>query len=83
MTRAIRLALAAILLPLTYLPNLLVAENWSTYRTQVALTSLLWFYTAMALIGWLKVDPVGGLFAGVRGFGGHYLRRARGPKCDA
>ena len=53
-TRAIRLALAAILLPLTYLPNLLVAENWSTYRTQVALTSLLWFYTAMALIGWLR-----------------------------
>ena len=53
-TRSIRLALATILLFLAYLPNLLVAENFSTYRTQVALTSLVWLYTALALVGWLR-----------------------------
>ena len=53
-TRLTRTALAAILLPLGYLPNLLVAENWSSYRTQSALSSLVWLYTAIALVGWLR-----------------------------
>jgi hypothetical protein len=53
-TRLARMALAAILLPLSYLPNLLVAENWSSYRTQVAMTGLILLYTAMALVGWLR-----------------------------
>ena len=52
--RVARMALAAILLPLAYLPNLLVAENWSSYRTQVALTSLVLLYTIIALVGWLR-----------------------------
>lgn len=49
-----RMALAAILVPLAYLPNLLVAENWSSYRTQIALTSLILFYAVIALVGWLR-----------------------------
>ena len=52
--RLIRMALAALLLPLAYLPNLLVAENWSSYRSQVALTSLVLLYTAIALVGWAR-----------------------------
>lgn len=47
-------ALALALIPLSYLPNLVVAENWASYRTQVALTSLLLLYAALALIGWLQ-----------------------------
>jgi hypothetical protein len=47
-------ALAVILVPLAYLPNLLVAESLSTYRTQIALTSLILFYAVIALVGWLR-----------------------------
>jgi hypothetical protein len=36
-------------LPLSYLPNLVVAESWASYRTQVALTSLLVVYVCFAL----------------------------------
>ncbi|WP_338331632.1 glucosyltransferase domain-containing protein [Acetobacter sp. LMG 32666] len=38
------------LLPLTYLPNLLVQENWPTYRTQPALSSLLLLYFVVAAL---------------------------------
>jgi hypothetical protein len=47
--RAVRLGLAAALVPLSYLPNLAIAESWSAYRTQVALTSLIALYTVFAL----------------------------------
>lgn len=53
--RSARLLVAAALVPATYLPNLLVAENWASYRTQVALTSLLLVYAALAFVGWLRV----------------------------
>jgi hypothetical protein len=49
-----RMALAATLVPLAYLPNILVAENFSSYRTQIALTSLILFYAVIALVGWLR-----------------------------
>lgn len=52
--RSARLLIAAALVPATYLPNLLVAENWASYRTQVALTSLLLVYAALGLVGWLR-----------------------------
>jgi hypothetical protein len=46
--------LALWLIPLCYLPNLLVQENWASYRTQIALTSLLVLYGIIAVIGWLQ-----------------------------
>lgn len=49
-----KLAVAAALLPLCYLPNLLTAEDWASYRTQVALTALIVVYAAMALLGYLR-----------------------------
>jgi hypothetical protein len=53
-SRLPRMGVAAILLPLAYLPNLLVAMNGSSYRSQVALTSLVLLYAVIALIGWLR-----------------------------
>jgi hypothetical protein len=41
-----------LLLPLSYLPNLLVAENWASYRTLGALTTLVMFYIFAALSGY-------------------------------
>ena len=46
--------LALALIPLSYLPNLVVGENWASYRTQVALTSLVLLYASLALVGWLR-----------------------------
>lgn len=56
-----KFALAFALLPATYFPNLIVAEHWASYRTQVALTSLLIIYTAiafLALIDKFRVDKL-------------------------
>jgi hypothetical protein len=52
--RAARLLVALMLIPLAYLPNLLVAEDWASYRTQPALAALLLLYAAIALFGWLR-----------------------------
>ncbi len=52
--RALRTALATVLVPLSYLPNLLAKENSASYRTQSALTGLVLFYAAVALVGWLR-----------------------------
>lgn len=41
-----------ILLPLSYLPNLAVAENWASYRTFAALAALLVVYGFFALQGY-------------------------------
>jgi len=55
--------LALAFIPLSYTPNLLAKENWSSYRSQVALISLLAVYAFFALEGiiatavrWLKMD---------------------------
>jgi len=47
-----QLALAVLLLPVTYLPNLVVEENWASYRTLVALDTLVLVYLALALWGY-------------------------------
>ena len=52
--RAIRTALATVLVPLSYLPNLLARENSASYRTQSALTGLVLLYAVIALVGWLQ-----------------------------
>jgi hypothetical protein len=41
-------SMALLFIPLTYLPNLAIAENFVTYRTQAALTPLLIFYAFLA-----------------------------------
>ncbi len=47
-------AIALILIPLTYLPNLAVTENWAAYRTRVSLSSLIALYACLgALALWL------------------------------
>jgi len=48
-----RLAIAAALVPLAYIPNLMTAENWATYRTQMGLECLWTFYTLMAAHGFV------------------------------
>jgi len=52
--RLLLLGLAAIMVPGIYLPNLLTAENWGAYRTQMGLASLLMVYTFFALHGWAR-----------------------------
>ncbi len=51
--RSGKLLIALVLLPLSYLPNLVVQENYATYRTEAALTSLVALYAGFALLGWL------------------------------
>jgi len=48
---------ALLLLPLSYLPNLVVAENWSSYRTQSTLTSLIVVYVFFAAWGYRRFLP--------------------------
>jgi hypothetical protein len=50
------LGTAVFLIPLSYLPNLVVAEDSATFRTQVSLSSLLALYFGIGSIGvWLAV----------------------------
>lgn len=51
MDRSIRIAAVGALVPLTYLPNLLIADNWSSFRTQVALSMLVVIVMAGAVMG--------------------------------
>ena len=53
--RLTMLGMALMLVPLSYLPNLVVVESWASYRTLVALTALLAFYVFLALQGYLQV----------------------------
>jgi hypothetical protein len=52
--RLIQFIIALCLIPLAYLPNLLVAESWATYRTTIALSSLFVLYAIFALEGFHK-----------------------------
>jgi hypothetical protein len=48
--------MAALLIPLSFLPNLVVAENSPTYRVQVSLTSLIALYFCLGALGvWLTL----------------------------
>jgi hypothetical protein len=55
--RVCKYFIALSLLPLSYLPNLVVAEDWPSYRTQIALTSMIFFYLIFALRGYTKILP--------------------------
>ncbi len=50
----IRLGIAGLLVPATYTPNLLVAENWASYRTQVGLAGLILICVIIAIVGWMR-----------------------------
>lgn len=53
------LGMSMSLIPLSYTPNLLIAENWSSYRTQFGLTSLLVIYSFFALHGlWYNIPSI-------------------------
>lgn len=49
-----KLAIAGSLLPLSYAPNLLAAENWAAYRTLSSLTSVVVVYVFFALRGYAQ-----------------------------
>jgi hypothetical protein len=50
-----KLGIACLIVPLAYLPNLVIAENFASYRTQTALTSLLSFYFFFACLGFSQL----------------------------
>ena len=50
-----RIPLALLLVPLTYLPNLVVAVNEAAYRTAPALTAIVLLYATLALLGRLTI----------------------------
>jgi hypothetical protein len=52
--RLFKVGLALGLVPLAYLPNLLVSENWASYRSELALVSLFALYAALALLGYVR-----------------------------
>ena len=54
-TKFIWFLIVFLLIPLTYLLNLVITENWASYRTQVALTSLLTLYMFFAIRGLWQV----------------------------
>jgi hypothetical protein len=47
-------SIALSLLPLTYLPNLVIVEFWSSYRAQIALASMIILFWFFALHGYAK-----------------------------
>lgn len=52
-----KLAIALAIIPLSYLPNLVTAENWSSYRTQLALVSVVTLYAGFAWHGYVRALP--------------------------
>lgn len=53
-TRFGKVGIALLLLPLSYMPNLVVAENWAAYRTQPGITALCVLYASLAALGVLQ-----------------------------
>ena len=52
-------AVGVILVPLTYLPNLVITDTWAPFRTQGALSALLGLYFCLGAIGiWLTLRDV-------------------------
>jgi hypothetical protein len=50
------IVVAAILIPLSYLPNLVVQDMWPPFRTQVSLSSLIALYVSLGALGiWLTL----------------------------
>jgi hypothetical protein len=53
--RLIQWTIALCLIPLSYLPNLAIAEDFVTYRTEAGLSALLVFYAFLATVGIAQV----------------------------
>jgi Glucosyl transferase GtrII len=53
--RLLQFVIALAIIPLSYLPNLMVAENWGPYRTQAALTSVIVVYAFLASWGYGRI----------------------------
>jgi hypothetical protein len=49
--RMLKLGVALSLIPLSYLPNLVIEENWASFRTECALSSIIVLYAFFALLG--------------------------------
>lgn len=45
------------LVPISYLPNLVTAENWGSFRTQIGLASMIALLAVLAFKGWVSVAP--------------------------
>ena len=55
-TPLLHLGVAALLIPLSYLPNLAVKENFPSYRSQGSLSALITIYFCLGVIGvWLSI----------------------------
>jgi len=52
--RLFQFVLAVGFVLLCYLPNLAIAENFATYRTQVAMAALIFFYCGLAITGFAE-----------------------------
>jgi len=50
LTRSIKLGMAVLLVPASYIPNLIVADSWAAYRTQAGLGCLVIVYVMMAVV---------------------------------
>ncbi len=57
MVRLQKTVLALCLIPLAYLPNLLVAESFGSFRSQVAMSSLIALYAALGGLGYARRWP--------------------------
>jgi hypothetical protein len=60
MTRFGKLGIALLLVPLSYLPNLLVSEDWASHRSLVGLTTLVALYLGFAVCGYARLRKAGG-----------------------
>ncbi len=47
----VKLLVALSIVPLSYLPNLVIEENWASFRTECALSSIVVLYAFFALLG--------------------------------
>jgi hypothetical protein len=52
--RVLQFLLAICFMMLCYLPNLAIAENYATYRTQAAMAALIFFYCGLAFTGFVQ-----------------------------
>ncbi len=50
-SQVVKLLVAISIIPLSYLPNLVIEENWASFRTECALSSIVVLYAFFALLG--------------------------------
>lgn len=49
--QVVKILVALSIIPLSYLPNLVIEENWASFRTECALSSIVVLYAFFALLG--------------------------------